>query len=301
MDGNEIAKKYIDGEHICREERQYALFLYMIFIKAKNGEELSKDESDVVKACLGIEANKQFKINQVFYEAALMRDAFEDDRQKNDNKNKKNTYHPDYNVKCRYGVSEKSFNEELLTGLFDENKGFEFAEDIYKKNIDKKNIEEIFKKIPRYYNLKNLTGFDSPNKIIHIARHNAEADLIKCDDDFSYFVLLEAHNMMNAKPDIMVIYETDKTDKQETYYKCLECKYTSEEENNINYKQTRTQCNILRFLFSADKNKIDVNIIRFVDDEKSPRPKNDNDGNLVETQISLSVLIKQYCKKKNSI
>lgn len=293
MDGKQIADNYIEVNHICREERQYALFLYMIFLKAKKNLKLTDSETAVIRACLDIDEKKAFEIKHVFYEATLMRDFFENDRQTKDNKDKRNNYHPEYSRKCSYKSSDiPSFNEKLLTELFLENKKYEF---VYAKNeIDENKIKDIFSKIPRFYNLKNLTGFDS--KSIHFVHHNTAEDLIDVDDS-SYSVLLEAHNMMNAKPDIMVIYEQKDNNENKTYYKCLECKYTSDEKKNKNYQQTNTQRNILRFLFNSDN--INAEIIRFVDmcdEDKLCKKVYDDKNLLVETEISLSILIDQYCK-----
>lgn len=63
---------YIEGDYsICREERQYAVFLYNILCKYQNPENRTGDISELFTVC-GVP--KEAIIKHVFYEASLMRD-----------------------------------------------------------------------------------------------------------------------------------------------------------------------------------------------------------------------------------
>ena len=69
-------ERYISGadgaDPICREERQYALFLNNILLGIKAGKITGDDRKDILSAC-GLEGAE---IDDVFYEAAFMRDIF---------------------------------------------------------------------------------------------------------------------------------------------------------------------------------------------------------------------------------
>lgn len=64
---------YLGRKLVCREERQFALFLYLAFLEKKKG---SSDPwiTKRVKSCL--EEEHDPIIEEVYYEATLMRDYF---------------------------------------------------------------------------------------------------------------------------------------------------------------------------------------------------------------------------------
>ena len=103
---------YIKDEYsICREERQYALFLYNI-LRAYKKDDIKDDIKKIYKACGILDDNAE--ILNVFYEATFMRDIFERNRRivlglEDSILNKK--FSPkNYVIKD----SEKSFNARLL-------------------------------------------------------------------------------------------------------------------------------------------------------------------------------------------
>lgn len=61
---------------VCREERQYAVFLYNILCYYRRPERRCQQAQDIFEVC-GL---KDAILEQVFYEAAFMRDFFERNR-----------------------------------------------------------------------------------------------------------------------------------------------------------------------------------------------------------------------------
>ena len=132
---------------ICREERQYALFLYNIFMRVKNQQEsnpegaLDEGLQKIVYYCLDpwkakriyeSEENVElpFKILDVYYEATFMRDYFQKDYEKAMDKYKKDhskevgraeafksirkKYNENETWEKEAGEKEDSFNTQLL-------------------------------------------------------------------------------------------------------------------------------------------------------------------------------------------
>lgn len=169
------------GTPICREERQYALFLYNIFLQKKKHDkcpeavEISETVNEIIKSCLGEEPNS-IRIEHVFYEATLMRD-----------------YH-------HYSENKKGFLNDLLNFCFVE-KGDE--------------IDHLIKAISNKLKGDNPGAkngsLDTFLKTIHSPLSNISYDFVKM--------------MMNATPDIMVIYRAGNA----LLAKGIECKYLSQE------------------------------------------------------------------------
>lgn len=67
-------KDYLGGKLVCREERKFALFLYLAFLEKKKGN-LDPWLTKQVKSCLE-EKERDPIIEEVYYEATLMRDYF---------------------------------------------------------------------------------------------------------------------------------------------------------------------------------------------------------------------------------
>lgn len=73
-------ENYISNEYsVCREERQYALFLNNILLKYRRPDKRSGKAAEIFKACGLSEA----EVLNVFYEATFMRDIFERNRRIN--------------------------------------------------------------------------------------------------------------------------------------------------------------------------------------------------------------------------
>lgn len=77
-----------DEYSICREERQYAVFLYNILRKYRNKDKrIDKEVVSIFNAC---SIPRGAEIQNVFYEATFMRDFFERNRRLALSKNPEN-------------------------------------------------------------------------------------------------------------------------------------------------------------------------------------------------------------------
>ena len=92
-------ENYISNEYsVCREERQYALFLNNILLKYRDPDSRDETVQKIFEACGLSEA----AIINVFYEATFMRDIFERNRRVNFGKiSPKDSLHPHLQVKQR--------------------------------------------------------------------------------------------------------------------------------------------------------------------------------------------------------
>ena len=227
----EIAlENYINGEYsVCREERQYALFLYNVLrryhdLKSRKGND---DVEKIISAC-GIPVKAE--IEYVFYEATFMRDFFERNRriklspkcdrpQKPENTALNKTFKPStYEM-----TDDESFNAKLI--------------EYYKKEINKKS---------------DIT-FQGTYKGIE---HNLGGKSIECDTII--------RSMMNSKPDIAVIYALGK----EKYLHFIECKFESGEgSDSEDNKQRYIQWKIAEFLCMYYLT--DLNVSGGMEDENS--------------------------------
>lgn len=201
---------YISDEYsICREERQYALFLYNILKKHRKAD---RDKIKEIFTACGLPPLKA-EIENVFYEATFMRDLFERNRclVLSDN--------PDVNL------LSKDFRPNK-TGRFNQENSFNYKLLTYLK-IDIDVLSDEYKEY-------NLGGKG-----------------IVCNET--------AKQMMNATPDIAVIYRIG----EERYLHFLECKFVSyesgykskedrgsenQDSNDNTIKQCRIQWKIADFL-----------------------------------------------------
>ena len=239
MEDYEISiDNYIKSDlSICREERQYALYLSNIlryYGKEKNRKNLSNKEAlvNIFTRCGIISKNekvipKELIIENVFYEVTFMRDILERNRRIMFAKEpvedvclKKDYKLSDYHIKD----AEKSFNKKLL-------------EYVYKVTGKKEHI--IYKDITeKNYGHNSIPVLDSKTK---------ETLLIRA--------------MMNAKPDLAVIYY-DGNDEGIRSLLFLECKFESGEDHyevkdgnkndRIKYSQTEIQWHVANFLISCN-------------------------------------------------
>ena len=230
-----------DNLSICREERQYALYLSNVlryYGKNPSGKPANRigNDAEVKKifiAC-GFKKNEldNVVIENVFYEATFMRDFFERNRRihlskpskKEDVCLQKTFKRSSYEIKDK----EKSFNRKLLCFCWEKigqskkgNEGIDFNNldgDIKEYNYGRNEIPEKFKAI------KNL-----------------------------------AQAMMNSKPDLAVIYHYGEN-AEEKKLLFLECKFESSEDktdgdNGEKYTQRKIQGYIAEFLCNIKDNK----------------------------------------------
>lgn len=220
----EYLKKYLDSELYCREERQYAVFLYNIFLKKKMNALMEPPETEIIKYCLNSGDSDNLDIDNVYFEATLMRDYFEKER--------------------------KEFNEKLLSFCLEWlHDGSKLKNDLINK-MDKKNVRNVNfgqKKVKDFIN-EEYRQIDIFNKKIS-AEDRKKAKEKACLDI--------ARMMMNATPDLLVVYTKNGT----KYAKALECKYESDEGRykdiaGIECKmQLFIQECIMHFCFGSSKNE----------------------------------------------
>lgn len=195
----------------CREERQYALFLY-------NG--LCFDQ-EVAKAILGEGAT----VKNVFYEATLMRDLFCADRKRRlleyeesaclhqleagDKEVAKKLDTPDDEDKEKRLYKNKTAKGKELGDTFNE-KLVNFLLKKYEKGMK---YEPIDKEDCEFYINRNL----GTNSFSELKKDELPEPIARIAE--------VAKTMMNAKPDIAVLYEQG----TETKLIFLECKYCSKE------------------------------------------------------------------------
>lgn len=240
----------MDEYSICREERQYAVFLYNIlrkYGKKQAREELAGEERDtilkILEAC-GIEADDD--IEYVFYEATFMRDFFERERRysaaRKYDSNKvgakllQKTYANDTKWEnIGDDAAEKCFNYQLIRYVHEHDEDYGQHQSQHQARHQNK-MDENLKAILRY----NLGHTPIPGRPqIEGARLNdREKEKIK--------------DMMNAKPDIAVIYRggSDEDDEEKNYLLFIECKFESYEDSydGENLSQCSVQYDVAGFL-----------------------------------------------------
>lgn len=199
---------YLGRKLVCREERQFALFLYLAFLEKKKG---NSDPwiTELVKFCLD-EEEQDLIVEEVYYEATLMRDYF---------------------AGCEKGSGSEAekFNQELLHFCLDflpcdtekgkcEKCGWERA---------KKCIEELTEDCGGRmdYHLGTKRIKDAVEKRYPNLRAMMKNETEGVSQLYEKACLDIARMMMNATPDLLVIYRIG----EKRYAKALECKYQSEQ------------------------------------------------------------------------
>lgn len=195
-------KKFLNQRgSICREERQFALFLYLVFLKKKRKEINSRNEeyiNEIVNKCLCLETAQEVDIIDVYYEATLMRDYWAS------SENGKGT------------VSKDEFNRKVLHFCLDFQIGAEKAAEVIDKLLC--NNPDL---ISQYLGQKGWKK--TINSAYYDVKHLIEKDNIT--DEEKHRVKIKAGldiagMMMNAIPDILVIYKLN----DKLCAKALECK-----------------------------------------------------------------------------
>lgn len=182
--------RYISGaSSICREERQYALFLNNILLgiggKLRRGKPLEAEESAILDAC-GLSG--AVHISRVFYEATFMRDIFD----------------------CL--KDSHSFNHNLL--------------DYIRKRWELGIVAEDVLKLPMSFKGRNGKEYEKRLSDIQLGRVGEKkvGELSTSED--AKKALNMARAMMNSKPDLAVIYRKGGAG---SFLRFIECKYTSPE------------------------------------------------------------------------
>ena len=237
---------------ICREERQYALYLSNVlryYGKNPGYDEKHKDVpanriennekvKNIFKAC-GFNEKNDFSnldnliIDNVYYEATFMRDYFERNREIHFKKD---------DVKIK-GNKDNSFNWRLLEycwcNFLKESK--DKLEGLIDKEIEKANFEE------NNYGARNEIPFLKYAEHVKKSFKNEDAFINECKkienvEEYIRDIKLRkiVRAMMNAKPDLAVIYH-HKNEKGVRKLLFIECKYESDEDNYkfFNYNENK--------------------------------------------------------------
>lgn len=197
----EKLNKYLGGELYCREERQFAVFLYNIFLeKQKLKEDADENINQIVKYCLNIDevADKDLIIKDAYFEGTLMRDYFDKEKDKNQ-------FNSGLLEFC-LGWQSDNQNANLIKDLMNNTK-------LSYRNLGQNKAKKI---IDAKYPTSNELGEKIKNG------KEKEIDIQKAKEKACLNI---ASMMMNATPDILIIYELDGKE----YAKALECKYCSGE------------------------------------------------------------------------
>ncbi len=110
-------EKFLDSDNpVCREERQYALFLYNCIDKAKACGEIKNNE--LLK--LFDDAGKNIRIKGVYYEVTFMRDFFWADREAKDNTFNEKLYEFLYGKSCSKKISNSNKSRHVNKWILSE-------------------------------------------------------------------------------------------------------------------------------------------------------------------------------------
>ena len=275
---------YISDEYsICREERQYALFLSNILRKYRTKElrqtEIEKRETDSCNNSKNIVEEifevchipLSAQIMDVYYEASFMRDIFTRNRRKGE------MIHRIDDGKVNKCNSEKAVNDAILSDDYNITKDDYFFQEGEKgieleyTSFNRKLINflqgidiNMYTESNEYKEINNdkkvMVGKDEGIAEKNMGHHmeiyekwlreqykeetDSDNDKMKLDEDSQKRVKM-AKYMMNSKPDIAVIYK----DGGEIYLQFLECKFESKEKKfDYNITQTQIQTLIAKFI-----------------------------------------------------
>lgn len=314
---NSLIDKYLcDKDSICREERQYAVFLYNYLNSLKENSE------DILQYKNKLFGDDDITIKYVFYEATFMRDFFYWDRKGRESKNnveeqylskeRFNKYLLDY-VKCI--VNDNTLRREIEPGRESQEDKEEGSEKSKKKKwfcseSEVKELNNFIQNIPDYYYEYHL-GMAIGREV------GKKSDKHNLDLGENINILLKA--LMNSKPDIAVIFEKNGVSKLAFF----ECKFESPEgssgKKEAKISQTEAQNAIAYFLtkyFSKKENEKDkiyqiaddwkkTKIVNFYRDEAKSR---EDEVDICITELidkyknTIKVDLKsKYCKKKTKV
>lgn len=220
----------------CREERQFAVFLYNYL---KSHTDL---QDEVVKCCLDLEDGIEGEIKDVYFEAALMRDYYHDA----DAENKKEFNKSLLNFCVGWLEKENEETPKLLTKRLIEN---------FLTRLEDDNAQPSYNLGQKVAKAAMKDMFISTEEI-KVLLEKKEMDIQHARAKASFDI---ASMMMNATLDLLVVYEVN----EKTYVKALECKYESEEgryEDIAGVKcrmQLFIQECVMSFLFGKRKKLVD--------------------------------------------
>lgn len=276
---------YISDEFsICREERQYALYLSNVlryygknpnYYKKNTKEEPAnrignnEEVKKVFRAC-GFNNLENLIIDNVYYEATFMRDFFERNRRKclsltTDPEKLKEiclqkTFTREQDVIINY---DESFNRKLIEFCINED---EKIDDVKKKEL-KGELSKLSDIHEKHYGMKNGSKEIPGN-------YKKYENKIRA--------------MMNSKPDLAVIYHFGEKNEEKGLL-FLECKFESGEAKKDGALQTDIQGLIAKFL--KENYSTDICI--------SSMEKPENSGKYSSNMIQFIRKGQKFFKKKN--
>lgn len=253
-----------DKNSICREERQYALYLYNALLAyQKGGEDADSDIKRLVEKILPPTKVDDLNIDSVFYEATFMRDLHEYNKRcyflKNPRfKEKNDNLYEAKDPSIREygegkGVSKEddlrnSFNWKLYCYL---DKNREKLYDLKALGITENKLDEYFEETEKQLNFIKDDGIQAFREEFHLGQKKsfiAKEDSDEQSAKNKNIVKQDIRSMMNAKPDIAIIYHCG--NEEDKYLLFLECKFESGESKDGIRLQTHIQYMIADFLCS---------------------------------------------------
>lgn len=245
-----------DKFSICREERQYAVFLYNVLCKYNDTKKRTEqDITNIFKSC---KIPSCASIDYVFYEATFMRDFFERNRR-------------------FMSSSKEELNKKLLQATFSQAK----YEVMPSESFNIKLIQYVYGQ--KYNKDKNIVKYLGKEQ--NLGHNTIEFKKLRINgkevpDNEKDWLKYRVKWMMNAKPDIAVIYHI--RENAQKFLLLIECKFGSGE-SSYSYKdkngntermsQRKVQYSIAEFLCnhylsSNNKEKI-INLSPSMKDHKS--------------------------------
>ena len=204
---NEYFYSY-NNKPVCREERQYALFLYnrLLNMVDKEYKDINDEDKELFKKIFGKELNNS-KILRVYYEVSFLRDFFKKGRDELKN-------HLNFNKKLYDYVLDIFYNKNCKYGLSDLFESIDYYSSLNKKDMS----------LSHSMNIHNFEKIQSFIPLLDKNYGSIEKDSVNYND-IPYFMMKLMQTMMNSKPDIGIIYEKNGN----KYLKFIECKYVSKE------------------------------------------------------------------------
>lgn len=216
-----------DKYSICREERQYVVFLYNILRKyatlesrKREGEE-NADRVNVKKIFESCGLKDDAFIDYVFYEPAFLRDFFE---RYNRLRLSKESEWPERllnkSFSCSLSKGESARKEDFNTKLI---------QYVYEQKKKEKNET---RKIEVEYSGRECNLGQNNNKLcfeklkIYDLENN---QTISLNDNEKKWIKHRVKWMMNAQPDIALIYHLGEEESAKKFLLFIECKFTSKE------------------------------------------------------------------------
>lgn len=217
----EYLNNYFGGKEIkpiCREERQYALFLYnkLLNMVGKDYNSIEDNDKDIYLKIFDLDEKHlpkhTPKLLKVYYEVTFMRDFLEQEKQ---------IYENDNDLLEKVKKSKSSFNHKLFD--FVKENSNDLLKHIDKKSENNKIISDEIEKSNCYIN-KNLYSI-CPN--INYCSKASDDDYQNFKNEFP-FISSYMSAMMNSKADLGIRYIVLKDNKEIEHLKLIECKYLSE-------------------------------------------------------------------------